>query len=119
MTVTSTPTLITTPHRPIGASALPRRNLWICGLGGITPFVGIKLIDPAFRHVNMRRTNASGLSTNEPGIALEYRSHFASHIQSTDAPPCRIRDATRRLRPSATIRRQLPGEAADGRGDHT
>jgi hypothetical protein len=33
-------------YRPIGASALLRRNLWIYGLGGIvTPFVGIKLID--------------------------------------------------------------------------
>jgi K+-transporting ATPase ATPase B chain len=33
-------------YRPIGASALLRRNLWIYGLGGIiAPFVGIKLID--------------------------------------------------------------------------
>ncbi len=33
-------------YRPIGASALLRRNLWIYGLGGIiTPFIGIKLID--------------------------------------------------------------------------
>ncbi len=33
-------------YRPIGASALLRRNLWIYGLGGIVaPFVGIKLID--------------------------------------------------------------------------
>jgi K+-transporting ATPase ATPase B chain len=33
-------------YRPIGASALLRRNLLIYGLGGIiTPFVGIKLID--------------------------------------------------------------------------
>jgi K+-transporting ATPase ATPase B chain len=33
-------------YRPIGATALLRRNLWIYGLGGvIAPFVGIKLID--------------------------------------------------------------------------
>jgi len=33
-------------YRPVGASALLRRNLWIYGLGGlIAPFVGIKLID--------------------------------------------------------------------------
>jgi K+-transporting ATPase ATPase B chain len=33
-------------YRPIGASALLRRNLWIYGLGGIiAPFVGIKIID--------------------------------------------------------------------------
>ena len=34
------------PYRPVGASALLRRNLLIYGLGGIAvPFVGIKLID--------------------------------------------------------------------------
>src|ERR1700723_1303176 len=33
-------------YRPIGASALLRRNLWIYGVGGIiAPFIGIKLID--------------------------------------------------------------------------
>ncbi len=33
-------------YRPLGATALLRRNLWIYGLGGmIVPFVGIKLID--------------------------------------------------------------------------
>src|SRR5690349_4244251 len=33
-------------YRPIGASALLRRNLLVYGLGGIiAPFVGIKLID--------------------------------------------------------------------------
>jgi K+-transporting ATPase ATPase B chain len=33
-------------YRPIGASALLRRNIWIYGLGGlIVPFIGIKLID--------------------------------------------------------------------------
>jgi potassium-transporting ATPase ATP-binding subunit len=33
-------------YRPIGATALLRRNLWIYGLGGlVAPFVGIKLID--------------------------------------------------------------------------
>jgi K+-transporting ATPase ATPase B chain len=33
-------------YRPVGASALLRRNLLIYGLGGIiVPFVGIKLID--------------------------------------------------------------------------
>ena len=33
-------------YRPIGASALLRRNLLIYGLGGIiAPFIGIKLID--------------------------------------------------------------------------
>ena len=32
-------------YTPIGASALLRRNLLVCGLGGvIVPFVGIKLI---------------------------------------------------------------------------
>jgi len=34
------------PYRPIGASALLRRNLLVYGMGGlIIPFVGIKLID--------------------------------------------------------------------------
>ncbi|NDK98873.1 potassium-transporting ATPase subunit KdpB [Photorhabdus bodei] len=33
-------------YRPMNASSLLRRNLWIYGLGGlITPFIGIKLID--------------------------------------------------------------------------
>jgi K+-transporting ATPase ATPase B chain len=33
-------------YKPIGASALLRRNLLIYGLGGVlVPFVGIKLID--------------------------------------------------------------------------
>jgi len=33
-------------YRPIGASALLRRNLLIYGLGGvIVPFIGIKLLD--------------------------------------------------------------------------
>ena len=34
------------PYKPIGASALLRRNLFIYGLGGIiVPFIGIKVID--------------------------------------------------------------------------
>ena len=33
-------------YRPVGASALLRRNLLIYGLGGIiVPFIGIKLVD--------------------------------------------------------------------------
>jgi K+-transporting ATPase ATPase B chain len=33
-------------YKPIGASALLRRNLFIYGIGGvIIPFIGIKLID--------------------------------------------------------------------------
>ena len=33
-------------YRPIGASALLRRNLLVYGIGGIiVPFIGIKLID--------------------------------------------------------------------------
>jgi len=33
-------------YKPIGASALLRRNLFLYGLGGIiVPFIGIKLID--------------------------------------------------------------------------
>ena len=33
-------------YRPIGATALLRRNIWIYGLGGlIAPFIGIKLVD--------------------------------------------------------------------------
>jgi K+-transporting ATPase ATPase B chain len=33
-------------YRPIGASALLRRNMFIYGLGGVVvPFIGIKLID--------------------------------------------------------------------------
>ena len=33
-------------YRPVGATALLRRNLLIYGVGGlIAPFVGIKLID--------------------------------------------------------------------------
>jgi len=35
-------------YKPIGASALLRRNLLIYGLGGIlVPFIGIKIIDLA------------------------------------------------------------------------
>ncbi len=34
------------PYRPVGASALLRRNLFVYGLGGVVaPFVGIKVID--------------------------------------------------------------------------
>lgn len=34
------------PYKPIGASALLRRNLFIYGLGGILlPFIGIKILD--------------------------------------------------------------------------
>jgi len=33
-------------YKPIGATALLVRNLWIYGLGGLlVPFIGIKLID--------------------------------------------------------------------------
>ena len=33
-------------YRPVGATALLRRNLLIYGLGGlVAPFIGIKLID--------------------------------------------------------------------------
>jgi len=33
-------------YKPIGASALLRRNLFIYGFGGVViPFIGIKLID--------------------------------------------------------------------------
>ena len=33
-------------YRPVGASALLRRFLWLYGVGGmIAPFLGIKLID--------------------------------------------------------------------------
>jgi K+-transporting ATPase ATPase B chain len=33
-------------YKPIGASALLRRNMFIYGLGGIiVPFIGIKMID--------------------------------------------------------------------------
>ena len=33
-------------YRPIGATALLRRNIWVFGFGGlIAPFVGIKLLD--------------------------------------------------------------------------
>jgi K+-transporting ATPase ATPase B chain len=39
-------------YRPIGASALLRRNLLIYGLGGIiTPFITIKLIDLVVHNV--------------------------------------------------------------------
>jgi K+-transporting ATPase ATPase B chain len=39
-------------YRPIGASALLRRNLLIYGLGGIVaPFIGIKLIDLIIHNV--------------------------------------------------------------------
>jgi K+-transporting ATPase ATPase B chain len=39
-------------YRPIGASALLRRNLLIYGLGGlIAPFIGIKLIDLLLHNV--------------------------------------------------------------------
>jgi K+-transporting ATPase ATPase B chain len=39
-------------YRPIGASALLRRNLLIYGLGGIiAPFIGIKLIDLIIHNV--------------------------------------------------------------------
>ena len=39
-------------YRPLGATALLRRNLLIYGLGGlIAPFVGIKLIDLVVHNV--------------------------------------------------------------------
>ena len=38
-------------YKPVGASALLRRNLLIYGLGGlISPFIGIKLIDLILVH---------------------------------------------------------------------
>jgi K+-transporting ATPase ATPase B chain len=42
-------------YRPVGASALLRRNLLLYGLGGIvTPFLGIKLVDLALAAVGYR-----------------------------------------------------------------
>jgi K+-transporting ATPase ATPase B chain len=39
-------------YRPIGATALLRRNVLIYGLGGlIAPFIGIKLIDLLIHNV--------------------------------------------------------------------
>jgi K+-transporting ATPase ATPase B chain len=39
-------------YRPVGATALLRRNLLIYGVGGlIAPFVGIKLIDLVVHNV--------------------------------------------------------------------
>jgi K+-transporting ATPase ATPase B chain len=39
-------------YKPIGASALLRRNLMIYGVGGvIAPFIGIKLIDLIVAHI--------------------------------------------------------------------
>jgi K+-transporting ATPase ATPase B chain len=33
-------------YRPVGATALLRRNVWLYGFGGIiAPFIGIKLVD--------------------------------------------------------------------------
>lgn len=41
-------------YRPLGASALLRRNLLVYGLGGIVaPFVGIKLIDLIVTHIGL------------------------------------------------------------------
>ena len=41
-------------YKPIGASALLRRNLLIYGLGGIIiPFIGIKLIDYSDRYIDV------------------------------------------------------------------
>jgi K+-transporting ATPase ATPase B chain len=39
-------------YRPVGATALLRRNLLIYGLGGlVAPFIGIKLIDLVVHNV--------------------------------------------------------------------
>ena len=39
-------------YRPVGATALLRRNLLIYGVGGlIAPFIGIKLIDLVVHNV--------------------------------------------------------------------
>ncbi len=41
-------------YRPLGATALLRRNLWIYGVGGIVaPFVGIKIIDLAISFLRL------------------------------------------------------------------
>lgn len=41
-------------YRPLGASALLRRNLLIYGLGGIiAPFIGIKIIDLIITHIGL------------------------------------------------------------------
>ena len=41
-------------YRPLGASALLRRNLLIYGIGGIiAPFIGIKLIDLIITHIGL------------------------------------------------------------------
>ena len=43
-------------YKPIGASALLRRNLLIYGVGGlIAPFVGIKLIAVSYTHLQTLR----------------------------------------------------------------
>ena len=53
-------------YKPIGASALLRRNLLIYGLGGIiAPFVGIKLIDYSFNKSNnekLHKINQANIS---------------------------------------------------------
>ena len=42
------------PYRPMGASAVLRRNLLIYGLGGIiVPFLGIKLVDVFINAVHL------------------------------------------------------------------
>ncbi len=41
-------------YRPIGASAILRRNLLVYGIGGIVvPFIGIKLIDMAVTAIGL------------------------------------------------------------------
>jgi potassium-transporting ATPase ATP-binding subunit len=41
-------------YRPLGASALLRRNLLLYGVGGIiAPFIGIKLIDLIITHIGL------------------------------------------------------------------
>ena len=49
------------PYRPIGASAMLHKNLFVYGIGGMSaPFVGIKLVGLSGRGAIRRRDRVAG-----------------------------------------------------------
>ena len=103
-------------YRPVGASALLRRNLLFYGLGGvIAPFIGIKLIDlaidPLLWLVGMRLIQAIATPVDEastPSIDPSGRSDL-NHDTRADTGPEGLR---RDLHP---VRGPLPGRRVGAR----
>ena len=99
-------------YRPIGASALLRRNLWIYGLGGIiAPFIGIKLIDLIVFNLLGALSPAPSRATSERG------QERAGPARRSAASAKRSRSGRRRTpgMRRGSPRRRRDGDRAGGR----